>query len=187
MAIIAILYTAGRLVVNWRLTLVMGCMCLFGGHTVQASAPSEYQLKAAFLYNVARMIDWPDKDNKRAFVICIIGENPFGDALDSIKNRDIKKRPLQFIANITIGQAGQCDILFVSQAAQDLLGNILAQVERKHIVTISDNSDFTARGGMVGLIKVGERINIEVNLRAVKNANISVSSRLLTLAKIVDE
>lgn len=152
-----------------------------------AKQPSEYQLKAAFLYNVARMVDWPKSDRKKPLNVCFIGEDPFGDALSSIKKKKVKRRPLQFMMNITISEASGCHILFVTQEAQHLLTNILPSIENQHILTMGDAPEFATQGGMVNLLKNGERITIEINLKAVKASNIVISSRLLTLAKIVDE
>jgi hypothetical protein len=116
-----------------------------------------------------------------------MGEDPFGDAFNAIKKKKVKKRPLEFMMDTSINDIPRCDILFVTQAAQDLLTNILSSVENQHILTVGDVPEFAMRGGMVNLLKNGERIAIEVNLKAVKASNIVISSRLLTLAKIVDE
>ena len=163
--------------------LLFGLTCQVG----YAKQPSEYQLKAAFLYNVARMVNWPKADRKKPLTVCLIGEDPFGDALNSIKKKKVKKRPLRFMINITISEIADCNILFVTQEAQNLLTNILPSIESQHILTMGDAPEFATQGGMVNLLKNGERIAIEINLKAVKASNIVISSRLLTLAKIVDE
>lgn len=175
----------------FKYKLVAIAACLLFGLTYyqvgQANPPSEYQLKAAFLYNVARMVDWPKAHKTEPLVICLIGEDPFGSALNAIKEKKVKKRKLEFMINITMSEIPQCNILFITQKAQDLLANILPSIENKYILTVSDVPEFAAQGGMVNLLKNGERIAIEINLKAVKASNIVISSRLLTLAKIVDE
>ncbi|WP_353571033.1 YfiR family protein [Candidatus Albibeggiatoa sp. nov. BB20] len=175
---------------NYKIIAMVACFVLLFGTTyqvVQAKPPSEYQLKAAFLYNVARMVDWPKADRKKPLIVCLMGKDPFGDALNSIKKKKVKKRPLEFMMNITLSDISQCNILFVTQAAQDLLTNILPNTENQHILTVGDVPEFAKQGGMVNLLKNGERVAIEINLKAVKASNIVISSRLLTLAKIVDE
>ncbi|MEK7991639.1 MAG: YfiR family protein [Thiotrichaceae bacterium] len=176
---------------NYKIIAIVACfMLLFGSiayQVVQARPPSEYQLKAAFLYNVARMVKWPKADRKKPLIVCLMGEDPFGDALSSIKKKKVKKRRLEFKMDISIRDIPQCNVLFVTQAAQDLLTNILPSVENQHILTVGDVPEFATQGGMVNLLKNGERIAIEINLKVVKASNIVISSRLLTLAKIVDE
>jgi len=175
---------------NYKLIAIIACFVLLSGLTYQvgyAKQPSEYQLKAAFLYNVARMVDWPKADRKKPLTVCFIGEDPFGDALNSIKKKKVKKRSLRFMINITISEIADCNILFVTQEAQNLLTNILPSIESQHILTMGDAPEFATQGGMVNLLKNGERIAIEINLKAVKASNIVISSRLLTLAKIVDD
>ncbi|MCV6636452.1 YfiR family protein [Candidatus Albibeggiatoa sp. nov. NOAA] len=176
---------------NYKLiAIVVYFMLLFGltYQVGQAKQPSEYQLKAAFLYNVARMVDWPKADRKKPLVVCLVGKDPFGAALNSIKKKKVKKRPLKFMMDVKISDISECNIVFITQDVQDsLTTNILPSIENQHILTVGDVPDFATQGGMVNLLKNGERIAIEINLKAVKASNIVISSRLLTLAKIVDE
>ncbi len=170
---------------------LMAIVCLLFGltHSVgYAKSPGEYQLKAAFLYNVARMVEWPRADANEPLVICLIGSDPFEEALNSIKKKTVKKRPLKFIVlDVPIDNLSQCHVIFIPEAAVNLSADILSNIGNQHILTMGETPNFAMQGGMVNLLKNGERITIEINLKSVKASDIVISSRLLTLAKIVKE
>lgn len=154
------------------------------------SSFNEYQVKAAFLYNLARMVEWPNyKENQDSLNICFVGGNPFGDALDSIRRKTVRNRPINFSEDVTLSQAERCHILFIAELAMQssLFDNFLSVAEQESILTISDVKGFAEQGGVVSLVRYGERIQIEVNLRAARKADVKISSRLLALAKIVEE
>ena len=148
----------------------------------------EYQVKAAMLYNVAKFVDWPNEipDSDQApFMVCIIGRNPFGAALDLLKGKPVKGRKLMFSQLSRTEEVGSCQVLFISSSERRNLAAILGEANRRAVLTVSDSDRFAANGGMIGFVEADGKIRLEVNLEAAQKANLRVSSQLLKLARIV--
>lgn len=157
--------------------------------TVYAQRSNEYVVKAAFLYNLARMVEWPEdkvKDNK--FTFCFLGTDLFGDALDAIKNKKVvNNRTIVIKKNITLDEAAQCQILFISFSEFSNLASIFSHLKNRPVLTVGDMIGFTEQGGIINSVIQGERMQIEVNRQAERSAGLKISSRLLILAKIVKD
>ncbi len=151
----------------------------------------EYAVKAAYLYNFAKFVQWPAETftNKESPInLCIIGDNPFGQALDAILGKTIRDRRLT-VRELPYHQAladKDCNILFISQSEKENLDKLLATVSYTPVLTVSDIRGFADAGGMIGLIKIGQRIRFEINVLTVQQANLEISSQLLKLARIID-
>lgn len=153
------------------------------GNQVQA-ADREFQLKAAFIYNIARMVEWPNTGEE--LVLCFFGEHKFGDTLKSFKNKNVRNRSLRIHKAVPFEEIPSCNILFVSDGDQAVLNEIQPKTKNLPILTIGDTEGFAKNGGMVNLVSRGERIKIYINLKIAKQAQLKISSKLLSLAVIVD-
>jgi YfiR/HmsC-like len=155
----------------------------------QSDFTNEYHIKAAFLYNLAKMTEWPGEDPQTTapLTICFYGQDSFGDAVNSIKDKKVKKRPLSLIKNVVLNQIEKCHILFIDKTELKRLAYILSQVKNRPIMTVGDIDTFADLGGMVNLLKAADKVDIEINSCASKNAGLTISSRLLALARIVDQ
>ena len=154
----------------------------------QERVAGEYQLKAAMLYNVAKFVDWPGEkagSDQTPFKICIIGRNPFGTALDPLPGNSIRGRKLMIAQVSRPEEIGTCQLLFVSYSERRNLAAILDSAGRRRVLTVSDIDRFAASGGMIGFVESEGRIRMEVNLEAVRNADLRISSQLLKLTRIV--
>jgi hypothetical protein len=160
------------------------CLLLSASPT-HANSPSEYQVKAAFLYNLARMVEWPNESASAPLVMCFMGEDVFGSTTDGIANKTIRNRTLVFRKNTTLRDIEVCHILYISPSELNNVTAIAKTLASRAILTVGDVEEFTEHGGMVNLIRDNERINIEVNLKRAEKSGLKISSRLLTLAKIV--
>lgn len=156
-----------------------------------AGAPTEYQVKAAYLSNFGRFVEWPAKANVKSisnFAICVLGTDPFGRALDQaaagqlIDGMSVIARRLS-----TPEQAAGCRVLFISASESDSLPEVLSALSRAGVLTVSDIPQFTERGGMIGFTLQDNRVRFEVNLGAAKSAGLTLSSQLLKLAARVKE
>ena len=157
----------------------------------QSWEASEYQIKAAFLYNFAKFVEWPPENNVGAgdpMTICIVGEDPFGNILDEFtKGRTIKDRRV-LITRLKPGQDLKgCQIAFISSVARNQLKSIFQNAVRAHVLTVGESEGFSARGGVIGFIREENKVHFEINLDAAQRANLKISSKLLSLAKIVKE
>ena len=176
-----------------RPILVMGiCVSMSSWPPVRAesAAHREYLIKAAFLYNFAKFIDWPAEafpNDRTPLTLCIFGEDPFGVALESIKGKTVKGRKLVIQHSTRVEDLEQCHILFVSASEEKRLRPILSGLRGKTILTVSDMNGFARRGGIINLVTEKSKIRFEVNVEVTELAGLKISSKLLKLAKIVRE
>jgi hypothetical protein len=157
---------------------------LAGGQTLD-----EYQVKAGFVSSFANFVEWPPEvfDSPRDPVrICVLGRNPFGQALESLVQRKVVDgRDLTVREISEAGQAGGCHILFIASSERLRFRSILARLENRSIFTIGDTNDFIAEGGVANLRVDDGKVRIEINSEAAKKNCLRISSRLMRLAKIV--
>jgi len=144
--------------------------------------PREYRVKAAYLYNFVKYVDWPDPAKAR-ILICVAGQNPFGTELESlIRNERVHGVPLA--TEVIIEGRTDCDVLFTPSTAN--IPVYLKAVAGLPTLTIGETPRFVQQGGMIGFYPDGVNIRFEINLTAVARAQLRISSRLLQLARIVE-
>ena len=154
-----------------------------------SEAANEYQVKAAFLLNFARFTEWPaaaDSDGK-PLVVGIVGDDPFGSILDEIVAAEtVGGRALEvrrFSAADIDGDA--CDVLFVGSWTDPELERLLARLDGTGVLTVGETEAFAERGGIIALVTEQARVRFVVNVDAVSRSPLKLSSKLLTLARIV--
>lgn len=148
----------------------------------------EYAVKTAFLYNFAKFVDWPPetfKNEASPFVLGIVGGDPFGAALETLKDKTVKGRKLVVRRFPRLENFDDCQILFISGSERGNLRAILSTLKNHGILTVSDIDRFASQGGMIGLVSAGNNVNFEINLDTVQQSKLKFSSQLLKLAKIV--
>lgn len=150
----------------------------------------EYAVKAAYLYNFAKFVEWPSQAFATArspLTLCLIGENPFGGALQTLASKTVRERRLTIRDLRDPEAAANCQMVFISASEQETLDYTLARFADKPVLTVSDIRGFAAAGGMIGLVNMGQRIHFEVNIPAVRQADLAISSHLLKLARVIDD
>jgi hypothetical protein len=146
----------------------------------------EYRVKAAFLYNISRFVDWPEGIRQPdRLTICMLGINPFGDALDSIAGKAVHEDQLDILHLPGTAVTGECRIVFISNSESDRIGSILAPLEDRPVLTVSDSAAFAEEGGMIRLKLVNSKVRFDINIEAAHRAGLNISSKLLSLATIV--
>lgn len=154
----------------------------------QVGRPTEYQVKAAYLFNFGRFVKWPETSGsvRGTFAICVIGSDPFGSVLDSTvsgEHLDGKKVVVKRIASPS--DALSCQILYISNSEEAKWSSIASTLGRAPVLTVSDISGFTEHQGMVQFIVSNDRVRFQVNLSAAQKAGLSMSSELLKVATSV--
>ena len=153
-------------------------------------APTEYQVKAVFLFNFSQFVDWPPAsfaDSRSPIVIGVLGRDPFGAALDEIvRGETVNGRPLVVRRYESIVQVADCHILFVERSQDRNLNLILAALKGRSVLTVGDSDGFTGHGGIIRFVTVGNKIRLQVNLAAAQEAKLTISSKLLRPAQIVE-
>lgn len=152
----------------------------------QTAKPGEYGVKAVYLFNFGKFIEWPASAKKDdSFAICVLGADPFGSVLDAtLAGEAIDNRKL-VAKRIASARDADCRILFVSSSEAPRLKDILASLNKSAILTVSDLPDFTVNGGMIQFVLQGDKVRFEVNLTAAEKADLTLSSQLLKVAQAV--
>lgn len=173
-----------------RTTLFLAVTLLLavGGSVARAEATSrEYQLKAAFLYNFAQFVEWPDdsfKSSGSPIVIAVLGQNPFGTALEQIVGgKSVNGRSIAIRYFATIEEMESCHILFVCPSERFNVGPIVAKAGPTTL-TVGDFEGFTRDGGIFRLFAESNKMRFEVNMDAARRSRLKISSKLLKLAKV---
>lgn len=175
----------------WVLAVIFATFSMMVyGSVAEEKRLSEYQVKAAYLYNFTKFVEWPPQraGERQTFTIVVLGKNPFGDALNPLTGKLVYDRKVQVKYIRNIAELPECDLLFISTDEARKLDDVLAAlIGQQGTLTVSDARNFAARGGMIGFVNKEERIQFEINHRAARRANLSISSNLLKLALVVVE
>jgi uncharacterized protein DUF4154 len=170
--------------------IVLVAMLISGGapSIARGETAPEYTVKAAFLYNFAKFVEWPAgafSGPTSPIVIWVLGEDPFGDALGSLKGKTANGRPIVVRYAANLGELERCHLLFVSASEKANLPKILQTTKGWGILTVGDMNGFAQDGGIINLVNEEQQIRIEVNMEAAQLSRLKISSKLLALAKIV--
>jgi YfiR/HmsC-like len=155
----------------------------------QSEALAEYQVKAAFLFNFAKFVEWPESafaDGRAPIVFGVVGENPFGADLSNIvRGQQIKGRPIR-VGSFKFGDDLRgCHVLFVSASERTHLPQILSSLRGADALTVSDIDGFAVAGGVMQFVTEENRVRFLVNLEAVARTNLRINSKLLALAQVI--
>ena len=150
---------------------------------------SEDLLKARYVHNFARLVDWPAPlaPGGQPIVIGVLGDDRFAAVLNDVVARKSLDDRTYTVKPVTIGNLRQCGcrILFVASPRRDGTAEIIALQNSESVLTIAETSDFARRGGVVGLTVRDQKVRLFVNVDAATRASLTISSRLLALATIV--
>ena len=150
----------------------------------------EYQIKATFLYNFAKFVEWPD-DKLSAdspILVGIYGKDPFGATLDhALRGKTVNGRVLEVRRLDGLEHVKQYHILFISSAEKKHLGRILSALGDASVMTVGESDNFAQQGGMVNFVRKESSVALEINVSAAGRARIQISSKLLKLARVVQE
>jgi hypothetical protein len=153
-----------------------------------ATVAGEYEVKAAFLYNFARYVEWPPGavPAGQPFVIAVLGHDPFGPALDAVlRGRTIRDRPLAVRRLARLDEMETAQVLFIARSEGDEVARILRRLEGQPVLTVGEEPDFAQQGGVVRFRVDQDRVGFEINIDSAERAGLKMSSQLLKLARIV--
>lgn len=157
---------------------------------VEDQPPSEYQVKAAFLYNFAKFVEWPAEafpQASSAFHLCIIGADPFRNALEeAVEGRTIGGHPLVIFKSPDGRGLEICHMAFVGAGSTKETQRLVA-TRRNLLLTVGETDLFLRWGGIINLVRDGNKIRFEINSDAAERVGLKISSKLLALAKVVHD
>ena len=171
-----------------RLKLVLTILLMAGSLQAGDVQPSEYNLKAAFLFHFSQFVDWPAKSfagGQAPFVIGVLGHNPFGADLEqTIRGKIVGNRALTVKEFASLGEAtNHCQILFISSSEQQRFPEIISALAGANILTVGEADNFGEAGGMIHFVLEGTKIRFRVNEAAASRAGLKISAKLLSLAQ----
>jgi hypothetical protein len=153
----------------------------------QETFTSEYEIKAAFLFNFAKFIDWPVKpfiEAESHFTIGVLGRDPFGDALEqTIGGKTVKSRNIVLRRFRHISEYKPCDILFVCESERPALPEIVQRLRKESVLTVSDMPEFGRRGGMIYLFTEDNKVRFSIRTDLTDKAGLRLIARLLSLSR----
>ncbi len=157
----------------------------------QVNPLNEYQLKAAFLFNFAKFVDWPPStfsDVQSPINLCILGDDPFGDALDElVHGKIINAREIAIRRTRKVEELKACHVVFISDSEDRRLPDIFDDLKASSALTVGESPEFAERGGGIQFYMDEGRVRFSINVDAVRRAHVTVSSKLLALARIVHD
>jgi hypothetical protein len=163
------------------------CMGDFQRSPAQDAAPSEYQVKAACIYNFTKFVQWPQEafpESSSPFIIGVIGDDPFnGELQRAVQNKDVGGRTFVVRHIRNAEEAKSCQILFVSRSVRKSMGDILATVSNLPVLTVSETDRFVQAGGTINFVIEQNKVRFEINAEAAKKAGLKISSKLLNLGR----
>lgn len=149
----------------------------------------EYQVKAAFLYNFAKFVEWPAETFQSAsepIAICVVGADPFGHELENaVKGKTIDGRPLTARRIADIRQSAGCRILFAGAPDRKRLSPVFAGVLGKGVLTVGEAEETSSTGAMITFTMENGKVRFEVNVEVADREKVRLSSKLLSLARNV--
>ena len=175
-----------------RSLLVVICLMLSCPPVSRAESGklTEYEVKASYLYNFAKYVEWPTSAFSREntpLTICIVGKSPLNDVIESLAGKTIKNRRLVVRQFSRVEDLNECHILFINAAVKTPLAQIVTSMASRPILTVSDSKGFAAEGGIIEFVPVGEKIRFAINNRVALQMHLKISSHLLRLAAPVIE
>jgi hypothetical protein len=171
----------------WSAIAVIAAFAVVGA--AETSPLTEYQIKAAFLYNFAKFVEWPAtalRDPRAPVIVGVLGEDPFGEDLDdTLSDKVVGGRQLVVKRFGRLRDVGASHILFISSSERGRLPEILRALQHMSILTVGETEEFARLGGVVNFLLEDNKVRFEVNVDAAERAGLKVSSKLLRLARIV--
>lgn len=153
----------------------------------QEGAPSEYQVKAAFLYHFGQFVEWPTNafaGDRAPLVIGVFGGDPFhGDLERLVANQNINGHPIVVRQIKALPDLPGCQILFITAAAKNQEHDVLNAVSGKSVLTVGETEGFCEAGGMINFVIEDQQVHFDINNAAAKAVGLKISSKLLALAQ----
>jgi hypothetical protein len=173
------------------LTLVAIMLALTPLPAISQTTSKEYQLKAVFIFNFVQFVDWPSNtfaDANAPFRIGILGDNPFGSALDETVNGEtVHGRKIVIVRATRAESLSDCQIIFISRSERNHLNDILTVIDHHPVLTVGEMDDFALHGGIINFYLDENKVRFEISPAAARAHDLVLSSQLLSVGKVVGD
>lgn len=149
---------------------------------------SEYEVKAGFMYNFPKFIEWPVitlSGANKVITLCVVGTDPFGKTLGAIDNKIVQNRRLEVKYTARSKDLNMCSMLFISGSEKESLPQILEILKGTATLTIGDTRGYAQQGVMINFVIEQNKVGFEINTESARQAKFTISSKLLKLAKTI--
>lgn len=167
-----------------------GVLCSPASSLESDRRPSEYEVKAAYLYHFVRYVEWPDDldDPGAPFVVAILGDDPFGSALDdAFSGKTLADRPATVVRIHQPEDAATARVVFISASESAALPRIMQVLSGRSVLTVGDVSEMARRGAIIAFRVDGNKVRFDINVDRAEHARLKLSSQLLKVATIVGD
>ena len=165
--------------------LFLACPAALQAQTDEALT-REYKIKAAYIYNLLKFVNWPEGSEIEALStrICILKQNPFDGFLDALTEREVRGRSITVSYLDELAPDSGCSVLFIGQEV-DYISGIMEDIRDSNMLTVGEESEFLAIGGIVALVVTNNNVQLEINLTQAKRNGFEISGNLLEIAKSI--
>lgn len=170
------------------LAVLLACgAALLGPAGAGAQSPKEleYEVKAAFLYNFTKFVEWPPEafpNDRSPIVLCVVGDDPFGRSLEAlVRGETVGGRSLA-IDRRAAGDLRPCHLMFVGESERGRYSQVLAGSEDRDVLTVGDAPGFLEAGGLINFTVEGGKVRFAINQAAAERSRLKISSKLMRLA-----
>jgi hypothetical protein len=159
--------------------------------SAQVPRAPEFSLKAAYLFNFTQFIEWPSgsfASRHAPIVIGVLGEDPFGAELDeAVRGKTVCGRSFQIRRSRRLEDLADCQVVYIGGSEARRVPELLAELNKRSALTVSDVDRFAERGGVISLYMDDSKVRFKINLDAASRAGLKVSAQLLKLGKVIRE
>lgn len=171
-----------------RLLVMIASYLISAISTNAAAATLEEAVKAGFVYNFTKFVQWPataHASQQADFDVCVAGQDALLGSLEALYGKTANGKPIMIKRDAQARDFAQCDILYIAAQESGFIHRALQAVSHLPVLTISDYPDFIEMGGMIGFRPVDQHIGFEINAQAAQLGGLQLSAQLLKLAKKV--
>ncbi|MCC7373358.1 MAG: YfiR family protein [Verrucomicrobiales bacterium] len=161
----------------------------FSEHKISAAAPSEYEVKAAFILNFARFVEWPSdafRSPTSPLVIGVVGANDIAEVLPRVvANQTAQGRPIEVRPLEPTDDSSACQVLFIGRSVGDAAEGILKSARKRPVLTVGETDGFNTLGGIIRFLIIEKSVRFDVHAKTAADAGLKISSKLLSVARTV--
>ena len=154
----------------------------------RAQSSHEYEIKAAFLYNFVKFVEWPSEalpETSATITVCVLGDDPSADALESINGKTVKGRRLSVRRLQPTTGIESCHVLFISSSQESRLPQVMQNLHGSSVLTVGEMERFIPSGGIINFVIERNKVRFEISPSGAERARLKLSSQLLSLARVV--
>lgn len=172
------------------LLVILLALLLPGSSRIAWAQAGEEEIKAAFLFNFARYVQWPQgsfDDRGTPVRVCVLGANDFARIVSAnVSGKSVDDRAVEVVDLKNPASSAGCHILFVGDQAGASRSALLGEVGKLPVLTVSDSEGFAREGGIANFYRDDNKVRFEINPGAARVAGLKISSQLLRLARVVE-